>query len=175
MKKIVALCSLLAISLFVITGNAQKRQRPGNMRHTDKEVQNMRKMDPVKCTYVSDNHVFYGDVYATGPAGRIKMGTSTLTLKGGKYTISFTSAKFEMRDVQAPQDKGKYNPWRKEKLYNDFTQSGNYTTFKKAGTLYLRLHDGNSSNYLTDVPLSGTGAKSFVIDEDGLRFEYTLR
>lgn len=144
------------------------------MKHTDQEVQNMRQMEPIKCTYVSDGHTFGGNVYATGDAGMIKIGTSTMTLRNGRYTISFKSAKFEMRDVLPPQDKWKYNPWRKEKLFNDFTQSGKYTTFKKGGVIYMRLHDGNSNNYLTDVHLSGTSAESFVIDEDGLRFEYTL-
>lgn len=175
MNKLIILFSLLSLFFISPDSMAQKRQRPANMKHTDQEVQNMRRLDPMKCTYVSDGHTFWGNVYASGDAGRIKIGTSTITFRGGKYTISFTSEKFEMRDVLAPQDKWKYNPWKKEKLFNDFIQSGKYTTFKKSGVLYLRLHDGNSENYLTDVSLSGVSAKSFVINEDGLQFEYLLK
>lgn len=170
-----ALVALAVVSLVAFNGYPQSRKRPDSMKHSDKDVQNMRRMDPVNCTYVSNGHVFYGDVYAVGDAGRIKIGTSTMTLSGGRYTISFTSETFEMRDVLPPQDKWKYNPWRQEKLYNDFTQSGKFTTFKKNGSLYLRLHVGDTKDYLTDVPLSDASAKSFVIDEEGLRFEYRLK
>lgn len=175
MRYWLTLLALATVALFSFNGNSQSRKRPDSMKHTDEDVQNMRRMDPVNCTYVSNGHVFYGDVYAVGDAGRIKIGTSTMTLSGGRYKISFTAGKFEMRDVLPPQDKGKYNPWRMEKLYNDFTQSGKFSTFKKAGNVYLRLHIGDSKDYLTDVPLSNVSTKSFVIDEEGLLFEYTLK
>lgn len=177
-KKVIPLFGLMILLSFcfcmVPEANAQRRQRPGSMKHSEEDVENMRRMDPVKCTYIKNGSSFKGDVYATGLAGRIKIGTSTLTLSNGHYTLNFKAGKFETRDVLRPQEKGRFNPWRKEKLMNDFVQKGKFSTFKKAGQTYLRLYVGDSDDYITDVPLSSADVKNFKIDEDGLLFEYQL-
>lgn len=171
--------SSLALGLLMIlapvSAFAQRRSKPDNMKHSEQEIINKRKMDPVKCTYIKNGSSFKGDVYATGLSGAIKIGTSTLTLSNGHYTLNFTAAKFDTRDVLRPQEKGRYNPWRKEKLMNDFVQKGKFSTFKKNGRIYLRLYVDDTEDYITDVPLSSADVKSFKIDEDGLLFEFNYR
>lgn len=153
---------------------AQRRQRPDSMKHTESEIENKRKEEIVNCTYIKNGNTFSGDVYATGEAGYIKIGTSSIRFSNGHYKLTFTSGEFKVRDVQTPKDRWKFNPWRSEKIFNDFTQSGKFATFKKNGRIYLRLYDGETSDYITDIPLENIGANSFVLDEEGLRFEYSL-
>ena len=176
MRKAVHVLMLLLVLSMAFGGSleAKKRRRPDSMRHSESDVENMRKITPVVCSYVSNGHRFAGDVYATGEAGAIKIGRSTLTFKGGRYTLAFKGSNFQMRDVLTPRDKWKFNPWRSEQLCNDFNQTGKFETFHKAGRVYLRLYDGNSSDYITDIPLGGKSVKSFAIDEEGLLFEFTL-
>lgn len=163
---------LLLIALFPV--EAQRRQRPDSMKHTEAEIENKRKEEIVKCTYIKNGNTFTGDVYATGEAGYIKIGTSAINFSNGHYKLTFTSGEFKVRDVQTPRNRGRYNPWRNEKIFNNFTQSGKFATFKKNGSVYLRLYDGESSDYITDIPLENVGANSFVLDEEGLRFEYSI-
>lgn len=172
MKNKVALILLLAAIFCGITpAEAQRRQRPGAMKHTEADVENARRIDIVKCKYITDGGRFNSKVYATGGAGRIFLGDAVLTFDKGHYLLSFTSTKMEVRDA-LPQDKQRYNPWRKEKVTNDFTQSGKYITFKKSNQIYLRLYDGDTDNFITDIPLPGLDASSFDLDEDGLLFEF---
>lgn len=173
--KIVTILCILTLCITSLEIAGQRRERPGSMRHTDQDVANMRKMEIVVCKYVSEGHVFGSEVYVTGMSGRIKIGSADLILSGNNYSLEFDADKFDMRDVLAPQDKWKFNPWRKEKLANDFVQTGRYETFKKASTVYLRLYDGNTDNYLTDIPLGSADTQSFKIEEDGLLFEFYLK
>lgn len=168
---------ITAFLIVILTGqvSAQRRKRPSNMRHSEQEIVNKRKMDPVTCTYIKNGSTFSGNAYSTGETGRIKIGTSTLTFSNGHYTLKFDAAKFETRDVLAPQDKWKFNPWREEKIMNDFVQKGKFSTYKKGDQIYLRLYVDDTEEYLTDISLSGLNAKSFKIDEDGLLFEYNLK
>lgn len=177
-KKAIPLFVIMILLSFCICmvpeANAQRRQRPGSMKHSEEDVENMRRMDPVKCTYLKNGASFRGDVYATGLSGRIKIGTSTITFSNNHYSMNFNASKFETRDVLPPQEKGRFNPWRKEKVMNDFVQKGKFSTFKKAGQIYLRIYDGDTDNYITDIPLPSLDVKNFNIDEDGLLFEYQL-
>ena len=174
MKKTFSIFTLLLVSLILFDVSAQKRSRPNSMRHSEQDVINFNKTTPTTCTYISNGHTFSGDVYATGMAGRIKIGTSTLSLRGGRYTLTFKGSNFQMRDVLPPQEKGRFNPWRSEQLSNDFTQKGKYETFTKGSLLFLRLYDGDSADYITDIPLANKGVKYFELDEDGLLFEFSL-
>lgn len=157
--------------LAVFPAEAQRRQRPGSMKHTEADVENARKIDVVQCKYITDGERFNSKVYATGGTGGIFLGNAVLTFSKSHYTLSFTSTKMNVRDVLPPGEH-RYNPWRKEKVLNDFTQTGQYMTFKKSGKIYLRLFDGDSDNYITDVLIPNVDASSFKIDEDGLLFEF---
>lgn len=166
---------VFALGLTPFNAGGQRRSRPGSMRHTDEDVYNMRRHEPVKCKYVAAGHIFDSDVFATGMTGKIKIGTADLILSQNNYRLIFDAAKFDMRDVPPPQDKWKFNPWRREKLANDFVQTGRYETFKKASRLYLRLYDGDSDNYIVDIPLQDGDAQAFEIEEDGLLFKFYLK
>lgn len=174
-QKVIIFVSLFALCFISFEAEGQRRSRPGSMRHTDEDVYNMRRHDPVVCKYVSSGHTFGSDVYVTGMAGRIKIGTADLILSGNKYRLVFDAANFDMRDALPPQDKWKFNPWRSEKLAEDFVQTGKYETFKKASVIYLRLYDENSDNYIVDIPLQGDDAKAFEIEEEGLLFKFYLK
>lgn len=171
-NNIVLIILLGAIFWGVTPVEAQRRQRPGSMKHTEADVENARKIDIVNCKYITDGGKFNSKVYATEGSGRIFLGDAVLTFNNNHYQLSFTSTKMEVRDVLTPQEKHKYNPWRQEKVFNDFTQSGKYLTFKKNSQIYLRLYDGDTDNYLSDIPLSGADASSFNLNEDGLLFEF---
>lgn len=170
--KVTLILLLVAIFGSFAPAEAQRRQRPGSMKHTEADVENARRIDIVKCKYITDGGKFNSKVYATGGAGRIFLGDAILTFSNGHYQLSFTSTKMEVRDALPPQERHRFNPWRKEKVTNDFTQSGKYMTFKKAGQIYLRLYDGDTENYITDIPLSSADVNSFNLEEDGLLFEF---
>lgn len=175
MKRSIVIAIVCLIASFSSQGIfSQRRQRPGSVKHTEQDVQNQRRRDLLSCKYVCDGHTFTGDVYYTGQAGAIKIGTASLVFKGGNYSLDFKGDKFKVRDALTPKDRHKYNPWRYEKIFNDLTQTGRYETFKKSGQIYLRLYDGHTDNYITDIPLSSVYTQSFILDEEGLRFEFSL-
>lgn len=134
------------------------------MKHTEKEAQDYMKKTPVQCTYISNGHSFSGNVYVVGDGARIKIGTSTITFKAGKYILSFVSESFKSRDTNS-------YIWTYEKMLNDFNQSGAYETFFQGQKYYLRMYDGLQ---YSDIPLSNRNATSFVLAEDELCFEYKL-
>lgn len=171
--RITAVLALLFL-LTIPASQAQRRQRPGSMKHTESEIENKRREEPVKCTHVRNGNTFTGNVYATGEAGYIKIGYSSIKFANGHYTIQFTGDRFKVRDVPTPRERGRFNPWRREEIFNNFTQSGKFETFKKNGRIFLRLYDGDTPDYITDIPLENTGVSFFALDEDGLRFEYSL-
>lgn len=175
MIRISKLFMALLLLCFAANMEAQKRSRPGSMKHNESEIKAALEGEPVKCTYVSSGHTFKGNVYFSGGSdARMKVGSATISFSGNHYTLSFKAAKFEMRDGTYSGDKHRYNPWRQEKLANDFTQQGKYETFKKGGKVYLRLFYEDTLNYMDDFPLDGISAKEFIIGDGGLKFEFNL-
>lgn len=171
MKLKLSLAFLILIGMIAaLECEAQRRARPGSMKHTEQEYKGVAESKAVKCTYVSNGHTFSGDAYVyEGGSGRIKIGTSTLSFAGGKYILKFKSDYFRTRPNENKR-------WRSEKLLNDFTQTGKYETFKKFDTLYLRLYEpGSDTAYMTDIPLSGVDAKKIEMNEEGLWFIWNLK
>ena len=175
MRKIYLIMMVLTFSLIAVNAEAQKRSRPGTMKHSESEVKKALEGEPVKCTYVSSGHTFKGDVYYYGDTGaRMKIGSASIVFSANHYSINFEAAKFEMRDGTYKGQKYKYNPWRMEKLANDFIQEGKYETFKKGQKIYLRLFYEDTNNYMGDFNIDGIDAKKFTIGEEGLSFEFSL-
>lgn len=168
---------LILLVLFFIFPDvsAQRRERPGSLKNTNEYLDNVNKEEPITCKYIRSGASFSSNAYYSGDAGRIKMGTATLTLSGNHYTLSFKSAKVEMRDAEYKGKKHEYNPWRMEKIANDFIQSGKYETFKKNNKYYLRLYDGDSDNYIIDINLKSPDQKDFVMADDNMSFEFTYK
>lgn len=169
MRKLCCL-SLLLISVMcqMSDAEAQRRQRPGSMRHDQKEFTEQSKTEKVSCTYVSAGHTFVGDAYVYNSGAGIKIGKVTLTFKAGKYTLSFDGERFK---VIRPKKRNRY-----EKVLNDFSMSGKYETFKKYDKIYLRLYEeGSDTRYMTDIPLEGKDSKYFELNEDELLFKFTLK
>ena len=174
---ILTIAVLLGIVFICQDAIAQRRARPESMKNTNEYLDNVNKEEPVSCKYIKNGATFSGNVYyySDNGAARIHIGTATLTLSGNHYSLKFKSAKTKMRDAEYKGKKREYNPWRMEKIANDFVQDGKYETFKKNNKYYLRFYDGDTNNYLTDVNLKSLDQKDFVMAEDGLSFEFTYK
>lgn len=172
---VILLLSFICLIISPSDINAQRRERPGNMKNTNEYLDNVQKETPVTCTYIKSGASFSSTVYYYSEAGnaRMKIGTATLSLSGNHYTLTFKSAKTLMRNAEYRGKKKEYNPWRMQNIANDFVQKGKYETFKKNNKYYLRLYDGDSDGYLTDVSLKSVDQKDFIMSEDGLSFEFT--
>ena len=161
---------LILVSVINLSAEAQRRSRPGSMKHNQTEYENTTREEAVACNYVSNGHHFYGPVYVyAGGDGRIKIGNSSISFAGGKYTLRFTSDKVKTRDP------GKVK-WKYEKVINDFEQSGKYVTYQKYGEIYLGLciEDEDGKKHMGEIKLSGKDAKEIEWVEDELWFDWKL-
>lgn len=172
-KFLVIPCCFLLLSLPV---DGQRRSRPGSLVNTDDYIENATKENPVTLKYIKSGASFYANVYYYSESGtaRMKIGTATLTLKGSHYTLKFTAAQTEKRDVNS-YDRKSNKQWRREKLGNDFVQEGRYETFKRNGKYFLRLFDGDSHNYIEEVSLKTPDQKDFTLEGEGLVFNFNLK
>lgn len=168
---------LLCIALTTGDINAQRRERPGYMKNTNEYLEKATTEQPIKCKYIKNGASFKSNVYYYDDTGsaRIQLGTGTLTLRDGHYTLNFVASKMKTQRVLTKQDKNLYNPWIMEKIANDFVQKGKFETFKLNGKYYLRLYDGDSNNYISQILLKSLEQKDFVMAEDGLSFEFTYK
>lgn len=156
------------------------RKRPGAMRHTEAEVENARRVTAVKAKYIHDNAQFKGAAYMTGDAGGIKVGDVALSFAGGKYTIKFVSASFDMRKASTRRDRRREgiteyeyeHSWQKEKLGDDFDFGGRYEVVEQYGKVSLVLYNGNSDKVFAKIPLADANASSFEFAEDDVLFQF---
>lgn len=176
-KSILSGLFLLGVVILCLDMSAQRRGRPDNMKNTNEYLDNVNKEVPVTFKYVKSGASFSSEVYYYSNDGGARMfiGTATLTLSGNHYTLSFKSAKTQMRDAEYKGKKHEFNPWRMEKIANDFVQKGKYETFKKNNKFYLRFYDGDSNEYLTDINLNSLDQKDFIMADEGLVFEFTYK
>lgn len=175
----------ITISLMVTVGftlcisdiRGERRQRPDNIKNTDEYLENTLKEIPVKLTYIKSGAIFNSSVYYYSDDGsaRIQLGTAELTLSGNHYTLNFKSAHIDTRKARYRGDGIHYNPWTQQNIANDFVQRGKFETFKKNNKYYIRFFDGDSDNYISEIQLQNADAKSFVMAEDGLSFEFTYK
>lgn len=145
--------------------NAQRRSRPGSFKHTDSDVENVYKKEPVKCTYIKDGAKFYGELYyvSDNAAAKMIMGTATLTLTGGKYKMKFDATKYKSD-----------HPWRYEKIANDFIAEGRYLTYKQNGKIYIHMEDKEGGVLWKDGEIDGVNAKSFGGIDDNILFVFEI-
>lgn len=168
---------ILGLLLFTFNVDAQRRQRPGAVKNTDEFLDQAFALTPVTFKYIKGSNSFRSDVYyyAEGGGARMKVGTATLSMTGNQYNLVFKSAKVATRKAMTSEDhrKSYFNPWIQSNLANDFTQKGKFETFKTQGKYYLRLYDGNSDNYIADIPIKDPNQKDFTLnDGEGLVFEF---
>ena len=170
--------ALIIASLLTLGGvfslSAQRRQKPDSMKHTEADVINARKTEPVKCSYVRDGMTFYATAWAVGMAGKMKIGDVKLSFSKSRYRLVFTAVEVYMKESIPMWEQPRYNPWKLEKLGNDFVQEGKYETFRKSGKLFLRLYYGDTNGYISDIPLDGPDARHFTLFEDDWLMEFGL-
>lgn len=172
-------CLITIIFSLLVLGSsadihAQRRQRPDSMKHTEADVENARKTVPVKCTYIRDGKTFSAVAWAVGMAGKMKIGDVTLTFSKGRYRLNFISTEVYIKESVPMWKQPRYNPWKLEKLGNDFIQEGRYETFRKSGKLFLRLYYGDTNGYISDIPLDGPDTTHFTLYEDDWLMEFHL-
>lgn len=172
----------LALILFTLAFSlnqafSQRRARPGSLKHTDKDVENVYKEVPVTCTYIKNGATFRGEIYylSSTSSAKMKMGDATLTIKNGKYRLKFNASKYQTRDALPPGQKHKYNPWRDEKVANDFVAEGKFTTYKRNGKIYVRMEDDDGGILFKDCELESINAKAFGGIDDDILYAFELK
>lgn len=151
------------MTLFIISiplsSSAQRRARPGSMKHSESEVINKQKIKQVHCKYIKDGSVFEGAIYRTGDLGGVKIGDAFIAFTGGEYMFSFSAEKFKMKNNKY------YNVWEYKKLMDDFDYSGKYSTFEQYGQIWLVLYNEDNEEF-AKIPIDSLNAKSFSFEED---------
>lgn len=163
-----------AISSIQDDGTRTRRKRPGQMKHTEAEVQNVKKITKVNARYIHDGVTMNGGVYMTGDAGAIKVGDAVMQFRSGKYYFGFESAEFDMRDASTRDERRKkgiseyeYNhSWKKEKIGGDFQHSGKYEVVEQYGKIHLILYNGDTSEEFAKILLTSATDSSFDFYED---------
>lgn len=159
---IMMLASLIAF-LMVTDISAQRRSRPGSVKHTEQEAIEIMKKTKVNGKYIRDGSTFRGDIYLTGDAGAIKIGTATITFSKGEYKLSFRNAKFKVQD-----DKYK-NRMRWQKIGEDFSYGGEYEVMEQLDKTWLILYESTAANETSDnFLLESKDAKTIELDVDGM-------
>lgn len=176
-QRIVTLCLVAIMSLSVCnTLSAQRRARPGSMKHTEADVRNAQKTTQLKGLYIRDNSTFGGDVYMIGDAGSIKIGTAEIRFTGGHYRLIFDSGEFSMRTSLSKKErieKGiteyEYDhSWKNEKLGEDFEYSGKYNIQEQYGKISLILYNGDTDKEYARIALTSANDKEFEFSDDDL-------
>ena len=147
---------------------AQRRSRPGSMKHTQTEIDNHRKETPATATYIRNNAYFEGPISYMGT----KTGTGGLMFINGRYIFSFDAAKFKTRTANS--DDWRKRLWGYEKISEDFEHSGKYKVIKQYGEIALILYDKDSDNIFAKIPLSSADTKTLEIDQDGFLIKLTF-
>ena len=169
--------------LFPATTLAQRRARPGSMKHTQAEVVEKQKVTTLSSKSIRDGAVFFGPVYMTGDNGAIKIGDAIIEFDGGRYKINFDAAKFKIRKYPTMTEKQRlqqgisdyeYNKWEYKKLGEDFKYGGKYTVMQQYGKTWLILYNGNSNDVYAKIPLNSPDDKSFELNEDDMLVKMSL-
>lgn len=178
MKIRIGLIIILAMIACAPSADAQRRSRPGAMKHTQAEVTNKQKITKLNCRYIKDGSVFEGPIYMTGDAGGIKIGDAVIAFYGGKFMLSFEAAKFNVKKYayMTPEERHRRgiseyeyrNAWEHKKLGEDFDYEGRYSTIEQYGQKWLILYNGDTDNVYAKIPLNSINDQSFELDEDDM-------
>ena len=162
--------SVIAISFAVMASSsndamAQRRTRPGAMKHTQQEVENALKVTKESAKYIRDGSTFVGDIFMVGDVGGVKLGTAIIEFSNGKYKFSFTNEKFNVQE----KTKSGIKYWKKEKLGEDFSAGGKYEVIERHGNYYLYLYQPENPDEAGDkIPLNSKDAKEFELAQDNM-------
>lgn len=179
----ISLLYILGVLLSPIGISAQRRARPGSMRHTEEEIREVQKKTKVSAKYIHDNSRFAGPVKAENGGACIKIGNSHLYFNQGRYVFGFEAAEFNMRDAKTKYDLKREgitqyeydHSWKNEKIGNDFSVSGKYEIVHQYDTTNLVLYVGDTDEVFTKIPLVDPDAASFSFINSGLTFEMKLQ
>lgn len=181
----IALLLCLIALIVPVRSSAQRRARPGSMKHTQTEVTEKQKVTNLSCKYIRDGSIFEGPIYMTGEAGGIKIGEGVIIFTNGKYHLSFDAQKFKIKKYPVMTDEerlrrgiSKYeyeNSWEYKKLGEDFEYGGKYATIEQYGQKWLILYNADSDAVYAKIPLKSTADKSFELEEDDMLVKMTCR
>lgn len=184
--KTITFAALIMLTVLMpIAADAQRRGRPGSMRHTEAEAQQATKKTVVKAKYIHDGVTFKGQLLMVGEAGALKMGDVSIAFSGGKYRFIFDSADLKMkklrsstRDERIKEGISEYeynNSYEYKQMMEDIDYRGKYAVVEQYGKYTLYLYDGdNTDRTFMKAELSGADATSFVCEEGIYTFDMKL-
>ncbi len=171
---ILVLCAILNATV----ADAQRRARPGSMRHSEAEIAARMKVTKLSCRYIKDGATFEGPIYMTGEVGGIKIGDAIITFSKGHYLLSFDAAKFKVKKHSYMTDEERRrkgisqyeyeNAWEHKKLGQDFDYGGKYATIEQYGSKWLILYQGDSDSIYAKIPINSISDSSFELSEDDI-------
>lgn len=166
----IGLVVLVALVFVALEAGAQRRARPGAMKHSDSEAKAAVTKSVVKAQYIKDGAMFIGDMFYAKDGAGIKICTSKIYFGANTYTMENESAKF----TTTKKTKSGREYKAKEKFSEDYEASGKYEVVKYgAGGVYLILYTEKPNEIFAKIPISGTDAESFTYDEDNIICKYS--
>lgn len=186
MKKPSIIIILILSLLFCAPGiEAQRRARPGSMKHTNAEVVEKQKVTKLNCKYIHDGSTFNGEVFMVGEGAMLPIGKAKIVFRGGRYAFSFENAEFKVnkfaamnQDERLKKGISKYrydNSYESKKLGQDFDYSGKYATIEQYGEKWLILYCGNSDDIYAKIPLNSVNDSSFEYTDDGMMIRMSCK
>ncbi len=190
MKGYIVFAILMLFLTAPFRSDAQRRGRPGAMKHTETEVRNKqeelrRKKEgiKIKCKYICDGHIFEGPVYVVGTLGGVQAGDAAIIFKNGKFKLSFDAAKFKIKKYPLYTEKERAqrgisdyeyeHSWEYKKLGEDFEYGGKYATIEQENRKWLMLYNGDTDTVYAKIPIKDVNDNSFELEEDGMLVRMT--
>lgn len=159
----------LAVCLFTPDISAQRRTRPGSMKHSASEVTDRTQKKNIRCRYICNGATFQGPIYqVVDYGGGVKIGDAVIFFGDDRFHLSFDAAKFKV------QQKDRKNSWKYEKIGEDFNYEGKFATIEQYGQKWLILYDGDSDNVFAKIPIESTDAQEFELSEDGMLIKLSI-
>lgn len=183
-KTIITLMALLFATLISFPVEAQRRGRPGSMKHSEAEARAKQEISRLSCKYIRDGATFEGPIYMTGDAGEIKIGNAVIAFTGGRYMLSFDAQKFKLRKHASMTEKERlekgitkrqYDTWENKKIGQDFEHKGKYATIEQYSKKWLILYDGDTQNIYAKIPIGSVNDSSFELMEDDILLRMSYR
>lgn len=183
--KIKAIILLLVVAMLAgIDADAQRRKRPGSMKHGANEATEFYSETKATAKYIKAGAVYTGTIYVNlGTGNPLPMGKATLRIKaGGKYSINFDFT--EMRTTNRPEygnimdlKTGEVRWGRidnnRVKLGEDFSQSGSYSVISKEAKKFLELKDEKGA-VMEKVPLDDADGSGMYFGDDSTYINFSL-
>ncbi|MDE7413403.1 MAG: hypothetical protein K2N05_06405 [Muribaculaceae bacterium] len=131
---------------------AQRRVRPGSMKHTDSEIAEVTKEKEIKVAAISNGAYFAGDLYYTESGKRMQIGEIRLHIYAKTYRFEMDLTSHQLRTV-IRDIFGNEIGTTSTKMGEDIDLKGKYAVLEQAGKRYLRLYDDSKEEVYTDLDL----------------------